>query len=298
MGRKKVGRPPIASEITILLSLWTLTHRESFRAVSERYNVGIGHAHRVFVTFCKLLQRNQAEHLVWPDAESAGQLLAISEEFEGGDVFPGVVGCVDVTAVMFRTLKGTEPYRNDKGQNCILLQAVCDATLKFTDIFVGCPGSCTDAKVWRSSPLGKQLDQDSTSLIPEGMHLLGDSAYPLRDYLLVPYRSRCLSRAKQNYNDKLNARKAAIRQAFGQVKGRFQRLQFFDTLRIDLLSVVVSAACILHNVCIDLEDNCPEFEADDYEGEESDSEAEIGIYDQDEAFQKRDRICAQLADRL
>jgi len=57
---------------------------------------------------------------------------------------------------------------------------------KFIDVFVGYPGSCHDAYVW---PLYQKLSENSDILIPKNHYILGDSAYPLTDYLIKPYRN-------------------------------------------------------------------------------------------------------------
>lgn len=57
----------------------------------------------------------------------------------------------------------------------------------FIDAFAGWPGSANDAIIWSESLLKKKIDDDSL-FIPQNMHLLGDCAYPLKPYLMVPYK--------------------------------------------------------------------------------------------------------------
>jgi len=53
----------------------------------------------------------------------------------------------------------------------------------FTDVSVGWPGSVHDARIFHLSNLGKQLERDG--LQP---YHLGDSARPLKTFLVVPFR--------------------------------------------------------------------------------------------------------------
>lgn len=53
----------------------------------------------------------------------------------------------------------------------------------FTDIYCGWPGSTHDARMWKESPLYQKL---KNNLIDEELHLLGDSAYPLDLFMMVP----------------------------------------------------------------------------------------------------------------
>lgn len=63
------------------------------------------------------------------------------------------------------------------------LQYVCDANLLFIHAYVGWPGSVHDARVLKNSDLwdnGPQLCGDK--------HIIADSAYPLQEWLLTPFR--------------------------------------------------------------------------------------------------------------
>lgn len=119
-------------------------------------------------------------------------------------------------------------YYNRKGFYSIILQGICDAKCQFIDIFVGWPGATHDARVWRESPIGQALEEDST-LVPEGTHIIGDSAYSLQSYLLTPFRNNGhLSPRQKLYNQKLSSKRVVIEQAFGRLRCRFRRLKFLN----------------------------------------------------------------------
>lgn len=63
--------------------------------------------------------------------------------------------------------------------------AVCDDNLRFLDVFAGWPGSVHDAHVFLNSPLYQLLEDEN---IHEEQHLLGNSAYPLTPYMMIPFR--------------------------------------------------------------------------------------------------------------
>jgi hypothetical protein len=70
-----------------------------------------------------------------------------------------VIGLIDGCHIPISTPK-TDPenYVNRKGFHSVLLQAVCDDKLLFTDLYVGWPGSVHDARVFRRSPLAANLE--------------------------------------------------------------------------------------------------------------------------------------------
>ena len=105
--------------------------------------------------------------------------------------FPGAIGAVDGCHIeICRPSQNEHAYVNRKSVHAINLMAVVDHGGKFMDICVGWPGSAHDSRVWKNSPLGRQLhlQQHRTRLLPEGSHILGDSAFQLTTYLLTPFR--------------------------------------------------------------------------------------------------------------
>ncbi len=96
-----------------------------------------------------------------------------------------MIGCVDGTHVRIVSPGGddAEVYRNRKGYFSINVQGVCTPDLRFTNLVARWKGSVHDSRIFENSRLSVMLS-DGTG--PRG-HLLGDSAYTLRKYLLTPY---------------------------------------------------------------------------------------------------------------
>lgn len=82
-------------------------------------------------------------------------------------------------------------------------------------------------------------------------HLIGDSAFGLKTWLMTPYRDRNnLTRKQKYHNYCLSSDRVVIEQAFGILKGRWRRLQYINTYNICKAIEIATAACILHNFCI------------------------------------------------
>ncbi|XP_062587868.1 uncharacterized protein LOC134249548 [Saccostrea cucullata] len=98
--------------------------------------------------------------------------------------FPDVIGALDGTNVHITPpTNHPEQYINRKGFHSLQLQWVCDSNLLFIHAYVGWPGSVHDARVLKNSDLWNSGPQ-----LCEGKHLIADSAYPLQEWLLTPFR--------------------------------------------------------------------------------------------------------------
>ena len=86
-------------------------------------------------------------------------------------------------------------YYNQKGWYSMLIQGLVDANYRFMDVCVGWPGSAHDARVFAHSSLYKEIGHNkilpnktisiSDTNIP--IYMIGDSAYPLKLWLMDPF---------------------------------------------------------------------------------------------------------------
>lgn len=131
----------------------------------------------------------------------------------------------------------------------MVLQAVCDHRCMFIDCFVGYPGSTHDARVFLKSGISQRCNEDP--YFPFNSHLLGDSAYPMGEHILVPFKDNGhLTRKQMGYNKCHSSARSVIERAFGLLKGRWRRLMYLEMHKTNYLAIVIMAACVLHNFCI------------------------------------------------
>ncbi|KAI4471954.1 hypothetical protein MML48_1g17594 [Holotrichia oblita] len=178
-------------------------------------------------------------------------MQAIQDRIEHRYGFPGVVGLIDGCHITIKQpTHNAIDFYNRKDYHSVILQGVCDDKGLFRDIFVGMPGRMHDARVFRISPLYRQLIEDPRLLTPQ-QHILGDAAYPLLTNLLKPYRDNGhLTEQQTRFNQTLAAQRSAIERAFGLLKGRWRKLKYLDMSLPDKIPEVITCACMLHNFII------------------------------------------------
>ncbi|KAK3235603.1 hypothetical protein CYMTET_54210 [Cymbomonas tetramitiformis] len=118
---------------------------------------------------------------------------------------------------------------NRKSYYSMNVQAVADFDLLFMDITVGWPGSVHDARVFRDSHLfrcgenGTLFPTATAASFFGGIRvpwrILGDSAYPSKDWLLVPYKDNgTLTQHSRFYDYIHSSTRMVVERAFGRLK--------------------------------------------------------------------------------
>ncbi|XP_062578538.1 uncharacterized protein LOC134249338 [Saccostrea cucullata] len=246
------GREIIEPSKQVMISIWMLANMEGYRQISDRFNVTYSSVYRCFMRTCTALQCLSVEKIKWPTGARANEVI---EGFENLMGFPRVLGAVDGCHVQIKAPQEKYhpmSYLNRKRDYSVILQAVCDHTLRFTDIVSGWPGSVHDARVFKNSP----LYEANENLFPGDTHIVGDAAYPLQSWILTPYKDTGnLAECHKRYNFIHSNTRQMIERAFGLLKGKWRRLRFLEMTKLEDVPSVITAACTLHNMCIDNNDN-------------------------------------------
>ena len=96
-----------------------------------------------------------------------------------------MVGVIDCTHIKIIAPKEFEAeYVNRKHFHSINTQIAFDANYKIIDLVAKWPGATHDARLLRESGLKMLME---SNIIPRGCHLLGDSGYLCKQWLLTPY---------------------------------------------------------------------------------------------------------------
>ena len=193
-------------------------------------------------------------------SETRQQMKAAAEGFQQRCGMPGIIGAVDGTHVPVPgpTTEHRASFINRKGFPSMILQVICDSNLQFIDIYTGWPGSVHDARVFRNSPVCNKIDN-----LPDDFHVLGDSAYPLKKHVLVPYRDNGhLDHVQKKFNKAHSSTRVDVERAIGLLKCKFRRLKYLDMKLEQEIPVVISACCVIHNFILREEKDLECFEFD------------------------------------
>ncbi|XP_052768080.1 putative nuclease HARBI1 [Mya arenaria] len=157
------------------------------------------------------------------------------------------MGLIDDTHIRIRAPSEDEyMYVNRKQFHSINVQVVVDGEDKIIDIVARWPGSVHDARTLRESGLSQLLDNGFGG--HEQFHLLGDSGYPSKRWLLTPYLNP-QGLAQEAYNRSHKTTRSRVEKAIGQLKRRFGVLHTEITLSPEKACKVVIACAVLHNLC-------------------------------------------------
>jgi len=132
------------------------------------------------------------------------------------------------------------------------LQGICTADCLFTNVYVGHPGSANDCRVLTNSRLYVQIEANGYSqYFSSDQHLLGDKIYPIKEWLLPPFKDYGnITRMQATYNKIHSKTRVKIENCFGLLKGRWRRLKNITVYKIEKASNIVMACCPVHNFCL------------------------------------------------
>ncbi|XP_045199193.2 putative nuclease HARBI1 [Mercenaria mercenaria] len=178
----------IGPEKQLLIFLKYLSSLHTLQEIADIFGASESSAHVIIKDVAKKIRKHiQPSVIKWPAKQQNS--ADIDDGFQQLKGFPAVIGAIDCSHIPIRTPKEyPENYINRKCFPSIILQAVCESDLRFTDVYCGWPGSVHDARVLKKSPLYHEIDEDPVKKFPGNTHILGDSAYSLTTWLLVPFK--------------------------------------------------------------------------------------------------------------
>lgn len=177
------------------------------------------------------------DFIKWPSSHA--EFERVANEYETISGLPGVVGAIGACNIMWA--RGTQEV-----QTSVILQATCTTGLQFTHCHCGKPGNVDPVAVLKES----DLYRCPRVMFPEDQfHLVGSRLYPLKNWLLVPFREgEILTSDEAEYDVHLPVMYTKIDHAFSALKSRFMRLDTLVHSDNDSITDVIISCCILHNM--------------------------------------------------
>ncbi|KAM3292906.1 hypothetical protein ACQJBY_036500 [Aegilops geniculata] len=230
-------------------------------------SVGVNHSTVSLITwrFVEAVEARAGHHLRWPDSD---EMAMIKSKFEKIHGLPNCCGVVDTTHIIM-CLSSAEPnckvWLDHEKNYSMVLQAVIDPDMRFTDIVTGWPGSMKESSILHSSGLfrlcengarlnGSKLTVSDGSEV--GEYVIGDAGYPLLPWLFTPYQENDLSELKVEFNKRHSAARTVALKALARFKDTWKFLQG-EMWRPDKhkLPRIIHVCCLLHNIVIDMEED-------------------------------------------
>lgn len=231
------------------------------------FSIATSYVYQVFGTFLGwMLLAFEFPLVRWLRERNWEALNVLANGFaeKSNGVFHGPFGALDGLALRIRspTLKEVaDPgnYYCRKGFYALNVQAICDKWKRFLWVYPTNKGSTHDSSAFGNSRLLDLLKEMSDELYQRGLFIVGDSAYGLAPYLLVPYDANEMKsdpeNAKDGFNYHLSACRIYIECAFGELVMRWGI--FWRTLLFDLKKCpqIVQVAMLLHNFIVEHREN-------------------------------------------
>ena len=175
---------------------------------------------RISAILCRLAPT----FIQWPNGYEA---VRVAEGFEKIACMPGCIAAIDGSHIEVKPpANDMDSYLNRLNYYSIVLQGVCASEMIFTNCFTGYPGSVHDARVLRNSTLALEAATHQNDMFPLQIFIIGDSAYPLQQWLMVPVKRQ--GPQQTVYNDVLARTRKVVGRAFHLLKCRWKRLQLMD----------------------------------------------------------------------
>uniref|UniRef100_A0A8C8SK72 DDE Tnp4 domain-containing protein n=1 Tax=Pelusios castaneus TaxID=367368 RepID=A0A8C8SK72_9SAUR len=244
-------RSAITVEKRVAIALWKLATPDCYRSVANQFGVGRSTVGVALSQVCRAINCLLLRRTV-----TLGNVRKIIEGFQDLG-FPNCGGALDGTHIPILAPDHlAREYINQKGYFSMVLQALVDHRGRFTDINAGWSGKVHDARIFRNSGLFRRLQSGTffpdEKLTVQGVEMpvviLGDPAYPLMPWLMKPFTGK-LDPAKEHFNYRLSRCRMVVECAFGRLKARWRSLYGRLDLHEDNIPVVISACCVLHNIC-------------------------------------------------
>lgn len=253
----KFGLKPLEPKLCFYIFLSFISSTETLIPIATRFDISISSTFRVIRRVVAWILTKLNDVIKWP--RDLNEVKSICDAFETKTRISNMLGVIDCMHVKIEKPKNAREYCNSKGYFSIILQATIDANLRFTNVYCGEPGSTNSTRVLKKSPLYNTACQNASALFPHNTFLIGHSGYPSLTWILPPFReNKRLTPSQKDFNVMhSNARKLRDK-AFNALRVRFKRIKYFSVYRnIAFITDTVVAACILHNYCVNENDQVP-----------------------------------------
>ena len=196
-------------------------------------------------------------HMPQTEEEFKQKMLDMEEFWQFPCCWTAIDGCHIPMKCPPGGLQACKEYYNFKNFYSIVLMAMVDSHYRFVWGSCGFPGNSHDAVIFRSTDLWTRIQEGFILVIGKTVGdvivpplIVGDSAFPLRTWLMKPYTNAVLTPQQRNFNYRLSRARMVTEGAYGQLKGRWRVLLRKSESNQDNVRITILACMVLHNTCI------------------------------------------------
>nr|CAI5825561.1 unnamed protein product [Callosobruchus analis] len=158
---------------------------------------------------------------------------------------PGAHGAIDGKHICIQAPPDCgSDYFNYKGSNSIVIMAVVDDDYCFMYTNIGANGRCSDGGVFQNCSIFRDLENN---MLPNNGFFVGDDAFPLKPYLLKPYKHSPLTYEQKIFNYRLSRARRIVQNAFGILASRFRIFRTSISTNLTVTDRIVRTTCTIHN---------------------------------------------------
>ncbi|XP_022197965.1 protein ANTAGONIST OF LIKE HETEROCHROMATIN PROTEIN 1 [Nilaparvata lugens] len=252
------AQEPIGTKEKLAVFLRYIASGDSYKSIAYNFRLGDRTVSNIVKEVAVAIWE-QMQPIYLPEP-STQKWESVANRFEQRWQFPHCVGAVDGKHVVIKKPnKSGSSYFNYKHTFSVVLLATVDADYKFITVDVGAMGRFSDGSLFSSSALGKKLMKGNL-LLPEPKLipsidnpvpyvLVGDEAFPLSVNLMRPYPRRNVTGNYQHqiFNARLSRARQPVECAFGILASRFRIFRRPFESKVDTVTDVVKATCVIHN---------------------------------------------------
>ncbi|XP_020580460.1 protein ANTAGONIST OF LIKE HETEROCHROMATIN PROTEIN 1 [Phalaenopsis equestris] len=269
-----VSRPPsgliniegrlLSVEKQVAIAMRRLASGEAQVSVGGAFGVGQSTVSQVTWRFIESMEERARHHLSWPETERMEQIKSKFETIFG---LPNCCGAIDATHIIMTlpAVESSHDWCDQESNYSMFLQVIVDHEMRFLDVVTGWPGSMTMSRLLKCSGFYKLCESGSrlngtVKLSAEGAeireYIVGDSAYPLLPWLMIPFVGKGVSASMSVFNEKHKAVNLLATSALSQLKGVWRILSkvMWRPDKHKLPSIIL-VCCLLHNIIIDCGDS-------------------------------------------
>ncbi|XP_059472107.1 uncharacterized protein LOC132194686 [Neocloeon triangulifer] len=256
---------PFPTDMRVAVTLRFLAAGDSTHTLACAFRIGDSTCRQIVAETCAAITSALMPQYI--KAPTKEEYKVIAKEFEDRWNLPNCIGAVDGKHVVMKCPPNSgSTFFNYKKQFSVNLFAVCDANYCFTIAEVGYVGVLSDAGVFRLSPFGQSILNEThpipeAGLLPKAKNdqncnffFVGDEAFGLRTDFLIPYgkgllsvEDELLSYERRVFNYRLSRARRVIENTFGILAARWRIFHRTIEAHPENACLFVQACVCLHN---------------------------------------------------